>query len=210
MPATSWLNPCLQFFLNFIINNPADISVATHAMSILRHNFINVLTSQIIPIHFSTTNLLLTVKRLRLVFVDCFSCLLSHLFIGGALTELVLPFQILLLVHLADISAQIWTKVQVGLPTLLSGHHVIVRWIEVVMFDVLLVAAVVAQIKTLDMLDINVTQIVLTLIELLLNLPILLVLLLLVYQVLVLKLLRRNFVIQVQMPDKQALLSLLI
>ena len=78
------------------------------------------------------------------------------------------------------------------------------------MFDVFLVAAVVAQIKTLDMLDINVTQVVLTLIELLLNLPILLVLLLLVYQVLVLKLLRRNFVVQVQVPDEQALLALLI
>ena len=71
-------------------------------------------------------------------------------------------------------------------------------------------AAVVAQIKTLDMLDINVTQVVLTLIELLLNLPILLVLLLLVYQVLVLKLFRRYFVVQVQVPDEQALLALLI
>ena len=68
----------LQLFGDLIINNPTNIPMSAHAVRILRHNLIHVLTRQVIAVHLSAADLLLTIDRLGLIFVSGLPRLLAH------------------------------------------------------------------------------------------------------------------------------------
>ena len=189
----------LLFLRDLVVNDPTNVPVATHTLRVLGHDFVHVLTSQVVFVDFATTDGLLAVGWLLLV-VEVVALLAGGLpwlvSLDAHSPESILLLVIVLHVHLAVVgTTKIWRVIKILLPVLLSLQQVVVGGINVILIGNVIGSASIAQVEVLNVHYVDVTEVVLALVQLFLDLPVLLIFLFLIDQVLILELEGTNLVI---------------
>lgn len=196
-------------FGNLVVNDAADVPLAAHAMGILRHDLVQVLARQVVAAHLPSSDGLLAVVSLGLVLGQAFSILLPHSVALSFACQRLRHLFVVCLIEGSDIATEIGGIVCVGASARFPEHSFLLGRVNVLHHHDI-ASTTVAEVKALDVLNIDIAEVVLALVQLLLDLPVLLVFLLLVDQVFVEELQRRDLVVEMQVAHQKTLFALLV